>query len=35
MRVNDRHLSFYYEPDNDMGEIKIDPAKTALLIVDM
>ena len=35
MRVNDRHLSFYYEPDNDMGEIKIEPAKTALLIIDM
>lgn len=35
MRVNDRHLSFYYEPDTDIGEIVIDPAKTALLIIDM
>jgi len=35
MRVNDRYLSFYYEADNEMGEIAMDPAKTALLIVDM
>jgi biuret amidohydrolase len=35
MRVNDRHLSFYYEADDDMGKIEIDPAKTALLIIDM
>lgn len=35
MRVNDRHVSFYYENDHDMGEIVIDPAKTALLIIDM
>ena len=35
MRVNDRHLSFYYENDDDLGRIEIDRAKTALLIVDM
>lgn len=35
MKVNDRHVSFYYENDNDYGEIEIDPKKTALLIVDM
>lgn len=35
MRVNDRHISFYYENDFDMGEIKINPKKTALLIIDM
>ena len=35
MRVNDRHVSFYYEPDEDIGKIEIDPKKTALLIVDL
>ena len=35
MRVNDRHLSFYYEEDHDYGEIIIEPEKTALLIIDM
>lgn len=35
MRVNDRHVSFYYENDMDKGEIIIDPAKTALLVIDM
>lgn len=35
MRVNDRHVSFYYENDTDMGEIIIDPKKTALLVIDM
>ena len=35
MRVNDRHVSFYYENDMDMGGITVDPAKTALLIIDM
>ena len=35
MRVNDRHVSFYYENDMDMGTIEIDPKKTALLIIDM
>lgn len=35
MRVNDRHVSFYYENDMDMGEISIDPKKTALLVIDM
>lgn len=35
MKVNDRHVSFYYENDNDYGKIEIDPQKTALLIIDM
>ena len=35
MRVNDRNCSFYYELDNDIGEIVINPEKTALLIIDM
>lgn len=35
MRVNDRHASFYYELDNDKGEIAINPQKTILLIIDM
>lgn len=35
MKVNDRHVSFYYENDNDYGKIEIDPKKTALLIIDM
>ena len=35
MKVNDRHVSFYYEDDNDYGKIEIDPRKTALLIIDM
>lgn len=35
MKVNDRHVSFYYENDNDYGEIEINPKKTALLIIDM
>lgn len=35
MRVNNRYVSFYYENDNDMGAIEIDPKKTALLVVDM
>ena len=35
MKVNDRHVSFYYENDHDYGKIEIDPAKTALLVIDM
>ncbi len=35
MRVNNRHVSFYYENDMDMGEIVIEPKKTALLVIDM
>lgn len=35
MRINDRYVSFYYELDDDMGEISIDPGKTALLVIDM
>jgi len=35
MKVNDRHVSFYYEDDDDYGRIEIDPKKTALLIIDM
>ena len=34
MKVNDRYCSFYYENDNDYGEITIEPEKTALLIID-
>ncbi len=34
MKVNDRYCSFYYEDDNDYGTIDIDPARTALLIID-
>jgi len=35
MRVNDRHVSFYYENDDDIGEIRIDKKSTALLVIDM
>jgi len=35
MRVNDRHVSFYYENDHDKGEVKINKKTTALLVVDM
>lgn len=35
MKVNDRHVSFYYEDDMDYGQINIEPSKTALLIIDM
>ena len=35
MRVNDRHVSFYYEPDKDRGEVYINSEKTALLVIDM
>ncbi len=35
MKVNDRYVSFYYENDNDYGDIIIDPKKTALLVIDM
>ena len=35
MRVNDRYVSFYYENDTDRGTIELDPAKTALLVIDM
>lgn len=35
MKVNNRHTSFYYEMDKDMGEIAINPQKTALLLVDL
>lgn len=35
MKVNDRHVSFYYENDNGYGEIEIDPKKAALLVIDM
>ena len=35
MRVNDRHISFYYENDHDYGPIEIDKKKTALLVIDM
>ncbi|MDX9898210.1 MAG: cysteine hydrolase [Spirochaetia bacterium] len=35
MKVNDRHVSFYYASDTDYGSIEIDPKKTALLVVDL
>lgn len=35
MKVNDRYVSFYYEPDKEWGKIEIEKEKTALLIVDM
>lgn len=35
MRVNDRYVSFYYAPDEDVGKIEIEPGKTALLVIDM
>ncbi|GAB1482458.1 cysteine hydrolase [Treponema sp.] len=35
MKVNDRHVSFYYASDTDYGSIEIDPKKTALLLVDL
>lgn len=35
MRVNDRYVSFYYEPDHDRGAIAIEPERTALLVVDL
>lgn len=35
MRVNDRHVSFYYEMDRDYGPVEIDSKKTALLVIDM
>lgn len=35
MKVNDRYCSFYYEDDDDWGEVAIDPEKTALLVIDM
>lgn len=35
MRVNDRYVSFYYELDNDKGDIVINKEKTALLVIDM
>ena len=35
MKVNDRYVSFYYELDEDIGEVVIDPKKTALLVIDM
>ena len=35
MKVNDRHVSFYYENDTDYGKIEIEKSKTALLVTDM
>lgn len=35
MKVNNRYCSFYYEDDDDWGNVEIDPAKTALLVIDM
>lgn len=35
MKVNNRFVSFYYELDDDIGSIDINPGKTALLVIDM
>lgn len=35
MKVNDRYCSFYYQYDDDRGELKIDKQKTALFIIDL
>lgn len=35
MKVNNRHCSFYYKRDKEMGKVEIDKSKTALLIIDM
>ena len=35
MRVNDRHVYFYYEDDKEYGEISIPKNSTALLVIDM
>ncbi|PIE55534.1 MAG: isochorismatase [Dethiosulfovibrio peptidovorans] len=35
MKINDRYCSFYYELDDDYGEISFERDRTALLIVDM
>jgi len=35
MKVNDRYVSFYYELDEDIGDVVINPEKTALLVIDM
>ena len=35
MKVKKEYLNFYYETIGEVDEPKIDPAKTALLIVDL
>ena len=35
MRVKDKYLNFYYETIGEVDEPKIDPKKTALLLVDL
>lgn len=35
VKVNDRYCSFYYEEDDDWGEVFLDPSTTALLVIDM
>ncbi|WP_206460174.1 cysteine hydrolase family protein [Anaerovorax sp. IOR16] len=35
MKPKDKYLNFYYETVKEHGELKLDPQKTALLIVDM
>jgi nicotinamidase-related amidase len=35
MKVNNRHCSFYYKHDHEMGKVEIDKSTTALLIIDM
>lgn len=35
MNVNEKYLNFYYETIGEIEEMKIDPKKTALLLVDL
>ena len=35
MKPNKKYLSFYYETIDEIPDIEFDPAKTALLVVDM
>lgn len=35
MKVKDKYLNFYYETIGEIEELKIDPKKTALLLVDL
>ena len=35
MKPNEKYLSFYYKTVKEFPEIKLNPQKTALLIVDM
>lgn len=35
MKINPKYLSFYYQNMTEIPDIRLDPAKTALLIIDM